>query len=291
MLLLDDPRLDDVEGEQARAFGIGDIDGLFVRRQADPVRGQQRIDQLDDLRPVRQGIIQPAIVAVMREPLAEIGEIEPALPVEHDVVRRRQFVAVALGVERLGLAGFEVDALDRAVLVVRRRPGGQKARRRLVDRAAIVADIERAVGSGRAPVRPAAGLADLGLRAVRRDAGHFLPGNFSEDDRAVGHPDRAFRKAEIGRDDADIIGHIPLQADPQSRRKPGPTFHITSADEWAPAFAGAAIIVFRTARVCPIGCYPFTWRMMPTHLSRSGRVLSAGSGGQPPTTRATPMSR
>ena len=67
MLFLDDARLDDVEREEARAFGIGDIDGLFVRRQADPVRGQHRIGQLDDLRAVRQRVIQPAIVAVMRD--------------------------------------------------------------------------------------------------------------------------------------------------------------------------------------------------------------------------------
>src|SRR5581483_4988464 len=77
-----------------------------------------------------------------------------ALPVEHEVVRCRQFVAVALAVEGAGLAGLGVDALDRPALVVGRRAGRQEARRRLVDGAAVVADIERAVRAGGDAVGP-----------------------------------------------------------------------------------------------------------------------------------------
>src|ERR1700735_640578 len=98
----------------------------------------------------------------MRVALAEIGEIEAALLVEDEVVGRGQFVAARLGVERPGLAGLGVDALDRAAFVFGRLAGRQKARRRLVNRATIVTDIERAVGAGGDAVRPTAGLANLG---------------------------------------------------------------------------------------------------------------------------------
>src|SRR5438132_7162461 len=48
-LLAENPGLDDVEGEEARGFGVSDINGLLVRREADAVRGQHRVDELDDL--------------------------------------------------------------------------------------------------------------------------------------------------------------------------------------------------------------------------------------------------
>src|SRR5204863_8856030 len=44
----------------------------------------------------------------------------------------------------------------------------------------------------------------------RRDPRHLPPGNLAENDRAVGHPYRPFRKAEIARRDLDI-GHLPLR--------------------------------------------------------------------------------
>src|SRR5438105_1633382 len=143
---------------------------------------------------------------MMRMALAQIGEVGPALLVEHDVIRRRQFMVVALAVEGAGLAGLWVDALDRAALVIGRRTGRQEAGCRLVDGAAVVADIKGAVRTGRDTVRPAAGFADLALAAVRGDAGHLPAGNLAEDHRAVGHPYRPFRKAELARQDLDI-GH------------------------------------------------------------------------------------
>src|SRR5215471_1143850 len=246
--MLDLARLDDVEGQQARGFGIGDIDRALVGRQPDAVRRQHRIHQLDDFRAVRQRVIEPTIVAMRRVPLTEIGEIEPALAVEHDVVRRRQFAAVELAVEHARLAGLQIDALDRAALVIGPGAGRQKARCRLIDGAAIVADIERAVRAGRDAVRPAARLADLGFAAVRRDTRHLPAGDLAEDDRAVGHPYRPLWKAEVARQDLDI-GH------------------------------------------CGLPAQLLTWRMMSTQRSSWGRILSAGSGGRPATTRVTPRSR
>src|SRR5437016_5608708 len=64
-LLLDDPGRDDVEGEEARAFGVGDVDGLLVGRQADPVRADDRVGQFGDLRAVRQRVIEAAVVAMV----------------------------------------------------------------------------------------------------------------------------------------------------------------------------------------------------------------------------------
>src|SRR5205814_6536428 len=209
-LVLDLAGLEDVKGEEAGALGIGDINGALIRRQPDAVRGQHRVGQLGDLGAVRQRVIEPAMVTLVRVPLAEIGEVEPALAVEHNVVRRRQFVAVAFAVENARLDRLRIDALDRAALVIGPGPGRQKARIRLINGAAVVADIERAVGPGRNAVRPAAGLADLALAAVRRDPRHLPPGNLAEDDRAVGHRYRPFRKAEIARQHLDI-GHSPLR--------------------------------------------------------------------------------
>ena len=91
-------------------------------------------------------------------------------------------------------------------------------------------------------------------------------------------------KAEIGRDDADVaVGHVLFSF---LYRSPG-----ESRDPLLPS--GAAE---RGSRLSPglrllFYDYPFTWRMMPTHLSSSGKILSAGSGGQPATTREMPRSR
>jgi len=63
------------------------------------------------------------MVAVVRIALAEISEIKTALAVEDDVVRRREFMPVALAVEGARLAGARLDALDTAVLVILGGPG------------------------------------------------------------------------------------------------------------------------------------------------------------------------
>ena len=96
------------------------------------------------------------MVAVAPAPLAEIGEIKPALAVEDDVVWRRQFVAAALAIEDAHFTGARIDPLNVAALVILRRPGREKAACGIFG-AAIVAEIKRAVGAARQAVRPAAG--------------------------------------------------------------------------------------------------------------------------------------
>src|SRR6516165_893740 len=126
------------------------------------------------------------MVAVVRIALAEIGEIKAALAVEDDVVRRREFMPVALAVEGAHLAGTRVDALDIAVSVILGRSRRQKPAFGIFV-SAIVADIERAVGSPREPVRSATRRPDRRVAAVRRDTGDCTAGDLAQDDRAVGH--------------------------------------------------------------------------------------------------------
>src|SRR5206468_5572758 len=103
-----------------------DVDGLFVGRQADTVRAQHRMDELDDLRTVGERVIEPAVIAIPPSPFAEIGKVKSALAVEDQIVGRRQFVTAALAVENARLAGARIDALDGAALVILGRPGREK---------------------------------------------------------------------------------------------------------------------------------------------------------------------
>src|SRR5690606_11402080 len=123
---------------------------------------------------------------------AVVGEPEAAARVEHEVVRAAQRATVALGVEVLDLAGLEVDALDAPADV----------RRRLVARhdetidvvpleAAVVADVELAVGPERGPVRATADLGHDARFPVGRDACDGAAPDLGQDDAAVRHPDRA----------------------------------------------------------------------------------------------------
>ena len=112
----------DVKGPQPRPFGVGGVQRLAVRRQAAAIGAQNWKRQFDDLRAIRHGVIQAAVVAVTRVPLAQIGEIKTAVRVEHQVVRRRELMAVALGIQRCVRPGFRVDALNGAEFVVGVRP-------------------------------------------------------------------------------------------------------------------------------------------------------------------------
>src|SRR6516164_4297440 len=145
------------------------------------------------------------MVAVAPAPFAEIGKIKPALAVEHDVVRRRQFVAAALTVEDTHFAGARIDPLDVAALVILRRPGREKAPRGIF-RAAVVAEIERAVGPAGEPVRPTAGGREHGLGAARGHASNRTAGNLAQNDRTVGHRDGTFGKPQPRRHHPNI-GH------------------------------------------------------------------------------------
>src|SRR3984893_1751995 len=208
-LFAQDTGLDDVEGEEARGFGVGDIDGLLVRRQADAVGGQHWMDELDYLRAVRKRVVKPAVVAVAPPSLSKIGEVKPTLAIEDDVVRRRQFVPAALAVENARLAGARIDPLDVAALVILRRPGREKPALSILV-AAIVADIKSAVWAARDPIRPAARRPDRRLAAVGRDAGDGTAGDLAQDHRAIGHRHRPLGKPQPRRHYAQIRHRVLL---------------------------------------------------------------------------------
>ena len=152
----------------------------------------EAVDDVLDRRPVGLGVVEPALVDVAGARLAEVGEVEAALVVEDDVVRAPQPEPVALGVEVLDLAGGDVDPLDPAADVVGwLRPGDGHA----VDlgplEAAVVADVDLAVGADGGAVGTAAGLGDLGDRAVGGDAGQRAALDLDDHDAAVVHGDRA----------------------------------------------------------------------------------------------------
>src|SRR5437667_9644289 len=63
-LVLHLARGEDVPGIDSRGLGVGDIDGLLVRPQTDPVRRDDRIDQLGNTGAVGQRQIRPTMVAM-----------------------------------------------------------------------------------------------------------------------------------------------------------------------------------------------------------------------------------
>src|SRR5581483_387268 len=112
-------------------------------------------------------------------------------------------------VDQFDLAGLRVDALDLAAKIIfwRHRPGYPLTADLEPAKAAIVADIDLAVGPHRRAVRPALHLGDSFLAAIRVNPGQPLPHDLDQDDRAVGHDDRTFGKFETVGDDAHL-GHF-----------------------------------------------------------------------------------
>ncbi len=86
-LLADRSGLDDIEGPEPRRLGFGDIQGLFVRRQADPVGRHHRERDLGDARSIGSGVIDRTAIHLAGADLAEISKIKAALPVEDEIVR------------------------------------------------------------------------------------------------------------------------------------------------------------------------------------------------------------
>src|SRR5205823_14717212 len=147
---LDGAGFGDFIGPQPRGRRLRNVDRLLVRRQADAVGGQHAVHGFDDLLHAGFEIIERADIHLAGAALAEIGEPEAAVLVEHQVVRPPQRVLAASVDYGLDLAAMHVDALDRAALiVVGLRPrhdhlaGGNPAE------AAIVADVHLAVGPQR----------------------------------------------------------------------------------------------------------------------------------------------
>src|SRR4030095_4499580 len=104
--------------------------------------------------------------------------------IEHDVVRRRQLVAVALGVERLAFARLGVGPLDVAELVVGMGALGPRGPRD-VAAAAVVAEVEGAVWPDGQAVGPAAGGREQADLAIAGHTGAAVVADFRQHDRAL----------------------------------------------------------------------------------------------------------
>ena len=165
------------------------------------------------------------MVAMPGIPLAEVGEVEPAMHIKDDVVRRRQLVAVDLGVQRLRLTGFGVDPLDVAELVVRVRRNAHRVALDILA-AAVVAQIQRAVRPKGQPIRPAAATGKHTGFAVRFDLRELVVADFRQDHRSVRAHHWSFRETESGRQDLNVThGISPFFAARPIRRgiaTPGP---------------------------------------------------------------------
>ena len=135
--------------QSARRLGVGDVEHFAVRRQAAAVRAEDRIGHLDDLGAVRQRVVQAAVVARARIALAEIGEIEAAGGVEHQIVRGRQLVAAAMRVEHARVAGLRIDPLDASAGVVVGRADRHPVAARIFAAAVVAAGTARRPGRSR----------------------------------------------------------------------------------------------------------------------------------------------
>ena len=153
-------------------------------------------------------VIERADIHVAGAALAEIGEPQPALLVEHQIVRPLQRMLAAFVEQGLDLAGSQIDALDRAADIFRRarRPRHHGAARGDPAEAAIVADVAFAVGPERRAIGAAGNFRDDLLAPVGPDPRQPPAADFDQHHRAVRHRHRPFRKFQIGGENADV-GH------------------------------------------------------------------------------------
>jgi hypothetical protein len=134
---------------------------------------------------------------------AVVGEVEPAVTVHHQIVRRSQRPAVAFGVQVGDGAVMRIDALDPTAAVLlgheraREHHPAELGRR---ETPAVVAQVDRTVGPDGRTVGTALDLGDRRLRSVGGHACEPRPEHLDEHDRSVGHRDRSLGKAETGRD-------------------------------------------------------------------------------------------
>src|SRR5690349_9955195 len=99
------------------------------------------------------------MVSVARTGLAEVGEVEAAVGVEHQVVWPVQLVRAAAVVKYADFAGARIDSLNAAADVVRRHHGWpEQVFLQAPGEAAVVADVERAVRADRCTIRSPSGV-------------------------------------------------------------------------------------------------------------------------------------
>jgi len=208
----------EVERPEPGRLGFGDVERVAVGRQANAVGRDHGKRDLPDQAAIGAGIADRAAVHFAVPALAEVGEVEAAVAVEHQVVRTAQRRLVACGVERLHGASGEVHALDPAAAIVvglqdRTQPGFVIGPLE----ATVVADGALAVGTDRRPVRAARELRHDVFGPVRLDAEQRAALDLHQQDGAVGHGDRAFGETEPGRDLTQVHRAVPWDREGMTR--------------------------------------------------------------------------
>src|SRR5262245_18639824 len=206
------PRRLNVEGPQPRPFGVRHIENRAIRREPAAIRTQERKRELDNLRSIRQGVIDPSMVTMTRIGLTEVGEIEATMPIEHQVIRRRELVPVAGGIQRGGFPRLRVNALDGPTRVV-----GVRAlpHRRAFDipAPAVVAQIERAVRANRQAVWATPRVREHAGTPIREHPRAATVADFGQHHRAIMADHWTFRETEPRGKNGDFTHAILLLMD------------------------------------------------------------------------------
>ena len=160
----------------------------------------RRIGDLVDPGAVALGVVQRADVRLARGVVVDavVREVEAAVAVHHEIVRRPQRSAVALGVQ-IGDRSILPDPLDPAADVpVGVERAGQQQTTEIDEREAttVVAEVERAIGTDRQAVRAARDLGDRLGRAAGVTRVMRSPAISTSDDRAVRHVHRTLGKLQ-----------------------------------------------------------------------------------------------
>jgi hypothetical protein len=133
-----------------------------------------------------------------------IGEPETPARSEDQIVRRDQPV-----IDRLELSCRELETLDRAAAMARRRRSrnGEPVLVAIGESAAIDRDPDRPVRADRGAVGAGLGLGENFPAAVRSHPGQPGPADLGEDHRAVGHRHRPLREFQAFGDKFELQLH------------------------------------------------------------------------------------
>src|SRR5690606_37595231 len=139
--------------------------------------------------------------------------------VENDVVRPLARLAIAFRIEHLHLAGREVNSLNAAARIVRRRQpiGHQLSRFSSPGEPPVVADVYRSFPSPPGPFGPAPHCGDHLDGSFRSHARKRSTRNLDEDDTTVIHRDRTFREGQSRRNFPYHVVTSPIGKLPESR--------------------------------------------------------------------------
>ena len=128
-------------------------------------------------------------------PFTQIGEPKATLLVENNIIGAAQRIAAYFRIQHLDLAGRQINALNApARIVFGNITGKQQAVHIVPFKAAIIANIDRAIGANGRAVRPAAGFGNHFDFSVRGDTAQRAARNLNQYDRAIGHGNRPFGK-------------------------------------------------------------------------------------------------